>query len=243
MNETSGTVVFAQKDYAHGIRRLVAVAIDVFLTMMLMSIPLLVATALWVPKDVQTMNQNVAKPDYAKQRRLVYEHIGPTRYALTSALAVVLALTYNIFGRKLRGGTIGYRIARIRLVGHDGNPPPWRQLMIRTLLIVAAIFTLGLVFIPTFLRKKRQAVHDQLAATWMVRARATPIGPGQLVYKTRLFGTFPVTMTDVEPLEDSPSVAAGVGADVERDRTAVATPTDGTQLMEGDRAELDAELR
>lgn len=197
MSDSTETVIYRQQDYAHGIRRLIAVVIDVFVSILLLAIVVSIASKIWVKPE------HINEKDVAKRQRLMYEDMGPTVVTVTYVLGISLIVVYQIGMRRLRGGTIGYRIARIRLIGHDGNPPTWKQLMIRIGLMIAGIFTLGLVFLPAFLRKKRQALHDQLATTWMVRAKAMPEGPGQLVYKTKLFGTFPVTMTDIEPAHDA----------------------------------------
>ncbi|HPF40813.1 MAG TPA: RDD family protein [Phycisphaerae bacterium] len=198
MDETPTTVIYRTEDYASGPRRVIAALIDFFVVTWLYAIPVMIVSLIWVPKEIREM-----KGDLAKQQRLTREALGPTVFFSTIAIIIILVFAYHILMRRLRGGTIGYRIARIRLIAHDGNKPPWPQLMKRILLMIGGVFTSGLVLVPTFLRKKRQALHDVFAGTWMVRVNAVPEGPGALIYKTRLFGTFPVTYADVESLEEN----------------------------------------
>lgn len=233
MSDSTGTVIYRDADYAHGIRRVIALGIDLFVTVSIFAMVLSAAKYKWVPRE------HWDDPDPAKMQRLFREDLGPIRYNGTIATGILLMVAYQVLPRRLRGGTLGYRIARIRLVGHDGNPPTWRQVAIRCLLTIAGIFTFGAVFIPAFLRKKRQALHDQLAATWMVRARAVPMGPGQRIYKTRLFGTFPVTMTDIEPADEaSAPMANGDAADHEN--VAVSESSAGAGEETSPRAGIDA---
>ncbi len=196
MNASGSTVIFEDADYASGQRRLIAVAIDLSVCFTLMAIPMLIATYLWVAPEHQ-----VKLDDAAKQRRLVFEDIGAPRYYATVTISILLPFIYQIGMRRTWDGTLGYRIARIRLIGLDGIPPNWAQVCKRTLFSLLAFFTLGAVFIPTFRWKKRQALHDRLAGTWVVLARSRPAGPGQVIYRTKLFGTYPVTFSDIEPLE------------------------------------------
>jgi uncharacterized RDD family membrane protein YckC len=202
MATSNDTVVYDQSDYASGPRRLIALAIDLCVCLMLLSMPLAAAKALWVSPD------HWDDPDQAKVQRWFREDLGPARWNATIALAVLLPVGYQLAAGKLRGGTIGYRIARIRLIGHDGRPPTWKQLSVRTLASLLTFFTLGMVYLPTFKWKKRQAFHDRLAGTWMVLARAHPAGPGQIVYKTKLIGTYPLTFSDVESLAETSTDAS-----------------------------------
>jgi uncharacterized RDD family membrane protein YckC len=59
--------------------------------------------------------------------------------------------------------------------------------------------TLGAGYVLCFKTPRRQAIHDRWSGTWLVRRRAEPIGPALSTYHTKLFGTFILTYTDVEP--------------------------------------------
>lgn len=196
MSDSNGTVIFRDADYAGGPRRLIALAIDLSVCFTLLAMPILIATKLWVAPEHLNLE------DRAKQNRLTYEDMGPPRYYATVVMSVLLPFGYQMATRRTRGGSIGYRIARIRLIDETGGPPSWGRIVKRTLLSLLAFFTLGAIFIPTFRWQKRQALHDRLAGTWMVLARAMPLGRGQVIYKTKLLGTYPLTFSDIEAIDE-----------------------------------------
>ncbi len=182
---------YAPRAYASGPRRVIALLIDLFMTGLIFWGPYFSVAASRVPKELWD-----SPP--AKLRRLQREAVGDLHVPLICG-SLALAAAYQVLLRKTRIGTLGYFVMRIKLVGPDGQSPDWHSYAKRVLICFAEIFSIGLVYVMCFKNKKHQALHDQLAGTWLIKRRAKPEGPGRIIYKTRLLGVYPVTLIDVEP--------------------------------------------
>jgi uncharacterized RDD family membrane protein YckC len=191
-------VHFALKDYAGPGRRVAACLIDLGVL-----IGLLLATTtlvgLWlVPPEVR------ARPDSRERQREVSVAMRPAQRPIVLGwLAAIPA--YHVLLRKMRGGTLGYRLAGIRIVDAAGDPPPMKVLMRRFVAAVPFVLFFGLSYLACRRGGRRQAAHDQLCGTWLVRRGASPAGAARVAYQARLVGTYLLTYPDVEPLEEDPS--------------------------------------
>ena len=112
---------------------------------------------------------------------------------------LALAAACLVFALATRGGTVGSRVHRMRIVDKDGEPPSIIALAKRFLLALPGCLLLGATYFACRSSPTRQAGHDRWAATWLIRARAQPDGPAQVAYNTKLIGTFILTYIEVEP--------------------------------------------
>jgi uncharacterized RDD family membrane protein YckC len=99
-------------------------------------------------------------------------------------------LAYFVLLKRSRFRTIGYRLARAKIVNLQGETPSIASLLIRLLFVVGgpANFVLDLFWIPS--DECRQAIRDKFAHTYVVRNSAVPVGSAQLVYRTyNMLGT------------------------------------------------------
>jgi len=183
---------YPPRAYASGQRRVIALLIDLLVTGALFFGPYTYVAWEKTPLEVKQME------DGPKKQRLMREAVGDLLVPLIWA-GVGLMAAYQILLRKTPLGTLGYILTNIKLVGPDGRSPEWRSYGKRVLICLLEIFSIGLVYIMCFKNKKHQALHDQLAGTWLIKRNAQPEGPGRIIYKTRLLGVYPVTLIDVEP--------------------------------------------
>lgn len=201
MATAPNAVYFARDDYAPLSRRLGAAVIDLVgwwaITGLCIQTTIFVTagSGLWRELDSQA---RAVKVEQVKQNLRVLLAVSP----------LVTAAAYHIGLRKLRGGTAGYRLMRIRLVDSDGLTPRWRALGKRFLAGVPLVLFFGLGYVTCRKSPRRQAMHDQVAGTWLVRRRAAPAGPAVTSYQTKLLGTYPLMLIDVEPFEPPPPAAA-----------------------------------
>jgi uncharacterized RDD family membrane protein YckC len=80
----------------------------------------------------------------------------------------VLAFLYLV-GFTLGGGrTIGKMITGIRVTGDDGRGVDMTGAVVRALGSLAAVATLGLLWVPVLFSADRRALHDRLAGTRVV---------------------------------------------------------------------------
>ena len=110
-----------------------------------------------------------------------------------------MVVSYHVLARTTRGGTMGYRLAGIRWIDKTGRTPGIKTALRRFLIAMPSCLMIGAGYLLCFKTPRRQAVHDRWSGTWLVRRRAEPAGPALSTYNTKLFGTFVLTYTDVEP--------------------------------------------
>jgi uncharacterized RDD family membrane protein YckC len=85
-----------------------------------------------------------------------------------AAFLLVMAFLY-LTGFTVGGGqTIGKMVTGIRVTGDDGRGVDITGAVVRSLGCIAAVATLGLLFVPAFFGPERRAVHDRLAGTRVV---------------------------------------------------------------------------
>jgi len=89
---------------------------------------------------------------------------------------------YFILLKRSRFRTVGYILARARIVNLQGHTPSVASLLIR--MVFAVLGPLNLLFdlfwIPS--DSCRQALRDKFAHTYVIRRDATPAGTGRIVY-------------------------------------------------------------
>ena len=200
MATAPNAVYFSPEDYAPLSRRLGAAVIDL--------VAWWVITAFCIQAVVfVTAGPGLRQETNPQARAVRIEQIKQELRMVSTTLPLVTAAVYHIGLRKLRGGTLGYRFMRIRLVDSDGLTPRWRVLWRRFLAGVPLVLCCGLAYAGCRKSPRRQAMHDQVAGTWVVRRPAVPAGPAVTSYQTKLLGTYPLMLVDVEPVE-SPSADA-----------------------------------
>lgn len=107
---------------------------------------------------------------------------------------------YFVIVKHSRFNTLGYRLARVRIVDVYGRPPSLSALSLRLLFAVVGPFNIALdiFWIPS--DRCKQSLRDKLAHTYVVKANAQPAGPARIVYRQYYLMTMSFTFQEVEPL-------------------------------------------
>ncbi|MCG8408345.1 MAG: RDD family protein [Phycisphaerales bacterium] len=196
MSADAEAVYFKPEDYASVPRRLMAFLIDVLFVAVLCYAAAIVVVSMTVSKDVLESSSDEEK------KAIVRQSLG-----LLLLCWVGLAAVYHIAVRRARGGTLGYRLAGIRMVNAFGEPPSLSALIKRFLIATPTCTFFALSYLSCRNHPKRQAIHDQFAGTWLVRRSADPAGPAELSELPHLYGIYPfalmLTNLDVSPPGDA----------------------------------------
>ena len=127
---------------------------------------------------------------------IVFTIVSFSSNILTAVVELVIFLAYMIGLKFAFGATVGYWLLNIKIVSINGAKPTVQQIAIR---LVAAFFSalaLGLGFLWIALDKNKQAWHDKIAGTYVIRPKATPVGTteirGKNLIRTNLFATLSV---------------------------------------------------
>jgi len=192
MSSFGDAVFFRSSDYASPGRRIGAFFID--------WIVLLIALAL-LQGGLFALNPK-AKAEWLQARA---EHTKPGRHArevATRAQRIWLFtfVLYHVAVRWTYGGTVGYRVMRIRMVNVHGEPPAFRSLLRRFVLACAGALPLGVTYVACIRNERRQAWHDRWASTWLVRRHAQPAGLADIEEKAIFLGSYMFTHQRLVPL-------------------------------------------
>lgn len=212
MNSEGEAVYYSNADSASLVRRIISFLIDLFIVYLTVGLILTTARIVVVPRDVLASTppeeirsqpespekQSAIKHFNAEKELRVNKYMQPVMVPLVIGLFITV-LAYHIALRRLKGGTLGYRITRIRLVNVAGDCPSWRTLMKRFGLGIPSCLFLLLGYSACLRNPRRQAWHDQMAGTWIVRVKAQPAGPAIISYNHKMLGTFLVTYPELEP--------------------------------------------
>ncbi len=192
-------VYFDLRDYAHPLKRVVACVVDLALLVALLTGMSAGAATLLVPAEIRSQARTV------ETQRQINKFMKPVQVPLVLGW-LALCITYHVPLRRTRGGTVGHRLVRTRVVDKAGQPPCMRTLLRRFLIAVPATIFLGISYFDSLRNPRRQTTHDQWSGTWVVRAKAKPAGSAITSYHPKLLGTFLMTYIDVEPA--APEAAA-----------------------------------
>ena len=180
---------------------MIAFIIDLFFILFLLSAMLTAALSPLPPEFKARLD---AAPDMAAKNAINKELFAipaiHQRRVNSARFWLVLAVVYHMALRRTRGGTLGYRVAGIRLVNSENMSPSWRVLIKRFFLGMLLAGPFGASYLLCLKSPKRQALHDRLCNTWMVRSKATPAGPGTEVHRLQIISTWAIRYIDVEPL-------------------------------------------
>jgi uncharacterized RDD family membrane protein YckC len=102
---------------------------------------------------------------------------------LTLAIFAVVAFWYLIILKRSKIGTAGYRMGGVRIVGLDGQTASLSALTSGMLLVPLGPFIWFLDFAWLSGDQHRQTLGDKLAHTYVVKAKAAPVGTGKIVVR------------------------------------------------------------
>ena len=89
-------------------------------------------------------------------------------------MLVFLAVWFGILPATRLQGTVGKRIACIKVATMQGKPIGIAQALVRFVFLLVTVATLGVGFLVAGWTAKRQALHDLVARTLVVQASARP---------------------------------------------------------------------
>jgi len=117
-----------------------------------------------------------------------------------------LACIYGYFVvlKRSRISTLGYRLARVRIVDPYGRPPDLEALTLRLLFGLAGPLNIVLDALWIPFNRHRQALRDRLAHTYVVKASAEPAGAARVVTRTYSVLGLSFAFEDIEPIAMGP---------------------------------------
>ena len=223
MDLSSRAVIFHPSDYASFGRRVLACLVDAGIVIAVAAAIQLGFAYKYVPPDVRAMPRSPAT------QKLVNKFIAPHMGRIAILNIAVFAI-YFVPIAALPGGTLGYRLARFRLVNHLGQVPSWWQLIKRLLIVgligmlcslpyglvgsrgggVSPVIQIGAllagVFAAIMLLYRGCSTQERRQAVhdqWSgtwMVRKNASPIDGVAFYKTVLVGTFPVRYLDVAPV-------------------------------------------
>jgi uncharacterized RDD family membrane protein YckC len=111
--------------------------------------------------------------------------ISPTKMSIDLMLATctVVAFCYFVALKRSKGGTVGYRVGGVRIVGPDGQTASWLALTFRLLFAMLGPLNWLLDLIWLSGDPHRQTIRDKFAQTYIIKRNAEPVGTGKVVYR------------------------------------------------------------
>ena len=169
-------IYFSSEDYIGLGRRLLIEAVDAIIALVLWLL-LTILIALMLP------------PDDAVLMRVMFW------------TGVALLLLYFVGMKRSSRRTLGYVLARARLVDLQGQSPSWLSLLVRLSFIVFGPLNPLLDLFWISADPCRQALRDKFAGTYVIRNNAKPLGAGVIEYKNYYLLCFSFTFREVRATE------------------------------------------
>jgi uncharacterized RDD family membrane protein YckC len=90
-------------------------------------------------------------------------------------LSTIIFWTYMIWFKSYRGATPGYNVFGIRIISIKGMQVSIKQIIVRTIFSFFSAIPLGLGYIWIAVDENRQAWHDKIAGTYVIKADAKSV--------------------------------------------------------------------
>ncbi len=90
-------------------------------------------------------------------------------------LSTIIFWTYMIWFKSYRGATPGYHVFGIRIISINGSQISIKQIVIRTISSFFSAIPLGLGYIWIAIDANRQAWHDKIAGTYVIKAEVKSV--------------------------------------------------------------------
>ncbi|NIO06992.1 MAG: hypothetical protein GTO40_02975 [Deltaproteobacteria bacterium] len=114
----------------------------------------------------------------------------------TAIVKVVIFFGYMIGLKYALGFTLGYYLLQMKIISTNGANPTIQQIAVRQVASMFSLLGLGLGFLWIAIDKNKQAWHDKIASTYVIRPKSTPVGTTEIARKqlvrTNLFATVAV---------------------------------------------------
>ena len=127
---------------------------------------------------------------------LIFAIVSFSSNILTAVVELVIFLVYMIGLKFAFGATLGYRLLGMQIVSINGAKPTVKQIAIRLIAAFFSALALGLGYLWIALDKNKQAWHDKIAGTYVIRPKATPVGTTEVrrnnLIRTKLLATLAV---------------------------------------------------
>ena len=127
---------------------------------------------------------------------LIFAIVSFSSNILTAVVESVIFLAYMIGLKFAFGATLGYRLLGMQIVSINGAKPTVKQIAIRLIAAFFSALALGLGYLWIALDKNKQAWHDKIAGTYVIRPKATPVGTTEVrrndLIRTNLLATLAV---------------------------------------------------
>lgn len=90
-------------------------------------------------------------------------------------LSTIIFWAYMLWFKSYRGATPGYNVFGIRIISVNGSQVSIKQIVIRTVSSFFSAIPLGLGYLWIAIDPKRQAWHDKIAGTYVIKTNAKPV--------------------------------------------------------------------
>ena len=101
-------------------------------------------------------------------------------------LSIIIFWTYMIWFKGFKGATPGYNVFGIGIISINGTQVSIKQIIVRTIFSFFSVIPLGLGYVWIAIDANRQAWHDKIAGTYVIKANSIsvqtirPLHPGQV---------------------------------------------------------------
>jgi uncharacterized RDD family membrane protein YckC len=136
---------------------------------------------------------------------LLAASIAPDKNAAILCGMATWVLYFTVAKRAMR--TVGYRAFGMKIVDLRGRSAPLWSLIVRLIFMMAGPLNYLADLLWMMSNGSRQALRDQFLGTYVVRARANPIGIGPIVWKTCYLMGYAFVVGEVARRAETPRLA------------------------------------
>ncbi|GAX61915.1 hypothetical protein SCALIN_C28_0117 [Candidatus Scalindua japonica] len=94
-------------------------------------------------------------------------------------LSTIIFWAYMLWFKSYRGATPGYNVFGIRIISIKGSQVSIKQIVVRTVSSFLSAIPLGLGYLWIAIDPDRQAWHDKIAGTYVIKAESRPVQTNQ----------------------------------------------------------------